>query len=184
MGHPRVPILGWVPASEGINCKHHGSCLRHAHHTTSRNGRRTTMSHSCFSFTLSRFRSRCQTDWINKATNRSSHISRGIHNGVTDFSLFTLAAWAVWIQRERKIKATKEFGGHICFEAVRHHSTAAFKEFFMGGSGSAFRLFPRLHAGIFAFRHSALRHKRYPFYVQSDQLPLAYSIAQVRAMHT
>lgn len=54
----------------------------------------------------------------------------------------------------------------------------------MGGSGSAFRLFPLLHAGIFAFRHSAIRHERYPFHIPNDKLPHAFSTLQVTSMPT
>lgn len=77
-------------------------------------------------------------------------------------------------------KATRESRGQICFEAVRHHSTAAFMEFTKGFGGSAFRLFPFCYTlaffFFFAFRHSAIRHERYPSHILSDKfLHASYS---------
>lgn len=65
------------------------------------------MSHSGFYFALSR--SRCQADRINKATNRSSHLSRGIHNGVSAFfSIIFTHGCSGSLASEGKIKATQE----------------------------------------------------------------------------
>lgn len=109
------------------------------------------MSHSGFYFALSR--SRCQADWINKATNRSSHLSRGIHNGVSAFFSIIFYTWLLG-QFGFRGKDKGNTGVTAGISALRQSGITAqqhLKEFILGGLGLSISVVP-----IAARRHILL----------------------------